>query len=107
MGKDLSRSDLATRMYTLGILYEIMRELRNRTESLLRYEMMLIDVSAQLEDTFNLTSEQKVCCYLLQCHLLNVSQANIRLIAGEIVFEPKHVSYMQIHLDVEVNLCTL
>ncbi|KAH9021914.1 hypothetical protein EDB84DRAFT_1441327, partial [Lactarius hengduanensis] len=28
---------------------------------------------------------------------------NIRLIAGEVIFEPKRVSYMQIHLDVEGN----
>jgi hypothetical protein len=60
MGKALSKSDLATRMYTLGVLYEIMRDLRNRAESLQQFEMTLMDVSARLEDTFNLTSEQKV-----------------------------------------------
>ncbi|KAI9438662.1 hypothetical protein H4582DRAFT_2076294 [Lactarius indigo] len=51
--------------------------------------MMITDVSARLEDTFNLTSEQKM---------------NIRLITGEIIFEPKRVSYMQIHLDVEARI---
>jgi hypothetical protein len=103
MGKDLSKSDLTTRMYTLGILYEIMRDLRNRAESLQRFEMSLMDVSARLEDTFNLTCEQRVCYLSYFRHpLLSVSQANIRLIAMEIIFEPKHVSYMHIHLDVEV-----
>jgi hypothetical protein len=93
MGKDLSKSDLATRMYTLGILYEIMRDLCNRAESLQRFEMSLMDVSARLEDTFNLTCEQRVCYLSYFRHpLLSVSQANIRLIAMEIIFEPKHVS---------------
>ncbi|KAH9036306.1 hypothetical protein EDB85DRAFT_2143136 [Lactarius pseudohatsudake] len=89
MGKDLSNSDLATHMYTLAILYEVMRELRSRAESLQRFEMMLTDVSARLESTFNFTNEQKV---------------NIRLIAGQVIFEPKRVSYMQIHLDVEARI---
>ncbi|KAH9049523.1 hypothetical protein EDB84DRAFT_1260894 [Lactarius hengduanensis] len=89
MGRDLSKSDLATRMYTLGISYEVMRELRSRAESLQRFEMILTDVSARLESTFNFTNEQK---------------ANIRLIAGQVIFEPKRVSYMQIHLDVEARI---
>ncbi|KAH9040803.1 hypothetical protein EDB85DRAFT_1886870 [Lactarius pseudohatsudake] len=84
---NLSKSDLSTHTYTLGVLYEIMRELRDRAESLQRFETTLMDVSARLEDTFYLTSERKT---------------NIRLIAGEVIFEPKRVSYMQIHLDVEV-----
>ncbi|KAH9010426.1 hypothetical protein EDB85DRAFT_2161289 [Lactarius pseudohatsudake] len=59
MGGDLSKSDLSTRTYTLGVLYEIMRELRDRAESLQRFETTLMDVSARLEDTFYLTSERK------------------------------------------------
>ncbi|KAH9040605.1 hypothetical protein EDB84DRAFT_1436749 [Lactarius hengduanensis] len=74
------------RMYTLGILYEVLRELRTRAESMQRFELTLIDVSARLEGTFSLTHEQK---------------SNIRLIAGELIFEPRRVSYMQIHLAVE------
>ncbi|KAH9174064.1 hypothetical protein EDB89DRAFT_2068008 [Lactarius sanguifluus] len=89
VGGDLSKSDLATRVYTLGVLYKIMRELRDRAESLQRFEMTLMDVSAQLENTSYLTSERKT---------------NIRLIAGEVIFEPKRVSYMQIHLDVEARI---
>ncbi|KAH9038200.1 hypothetical protein EDB85DRAFT_2141962 [Lactarius pseudohatsudake] len=89
MGRDLSKSDLSMCTYTLGVLYKIMRELRDRAESLQWFETTLMDVSARLEDTFYLTSERKT---------------NIRLIAGEVIFEPKRVSYMQIHLDVEARI---
>ncbi|KAH9010811.1 hypothetical protein EDB85DRAFT_2160757 [Lactarius pseudohatsudake] len=64
MGGDLSKSDLSTRTYTLGVLYEIMRELRDP----------------------------------------ELRKTNIHLIAGEVIFEPKRVSYMQIHLDVEARI---
>lgn len=103
MGKDLSKSDLATRTYSLGILFQIMRDLRSHAESLQHFEVMLMDVSARLEDTFSLTLEQRVCspsCF--RSPLLNGLQSNIRHIAWEVIFEPKRVSYMQIHLDVEV-----
>ncbi|KAH9045139.1 hypothetical protein EDB85DRAFT_2137235 [Lactarius pseudohatsudake] len=81
--------DQEFRAATLGVLYEIMRELRDRAESLQRFETTLMDVSARLGDTFYLTSEWKT---------------NIRLIAGEVIFEPKRVSYMHIHLDVEARI---
>ncbi|KAH9041158.1 hypothetical protein EDB84DRAFT_1436604 [Lactarius hengduanensis] len=55
---------------TLGVLYEIMRELHDRAESLQRFETTLMNVSARLGDTFYLTSEWKT---------------NIRLITGEVI----------------------
>lgn len=60
MGEGLSKPDLATRMFLLASIFDLMRERQEVADAHLALKILLGDLQSRLDSTFTLNEEQKV-----------------------------------------------
>ncbi|KAG1795418.1 uncharacterized protein HD556DRAFT_1472944 [Suillus plorans] len=89
LGHGLSKSDLATRTYLLGSIFCILKEQRIIAASHQSTQQLLADLQIRLETTFSLSPEQRT---------------NIRIVAGDLIFDPNRITFMTLHFDVANHL---
>ncbi|KIM50799.1 hypothetical protein SCLCIDRAFT_1225090 [Scleroderma citrinum Foug A] len=89
MGRGLNKADIATRSYLLVAIFSLIKENQEMTSTHRNTQQLLADLQIQLKVTFSLTAEQK---------------ANVRLTAGDLIFDASRITFMNMHFDVEAKL---
>ncbi|KAF7971980.1 hypothetical protein HWV62_19321 [Athelia sp. TMB] len=87
MDGTLSKSDLATRLYTLAAFYcEISeRKCASRDQDITDLKGIFADLKIRLETTFELTKDQKT---------------NVRRIANDLIYQPQRTVFRTLNIDV-------
>ncbi|KAF7964753.1 hypothetical protein HWV62_3264 [Athelia sp. TMB] len=87
MDGTLSKSDLATRLYTLAAFYcEISERKRaSRDQDVTDLKGIFADLKIRLETTFELTKDQKT---------------NIRRVANDLIYHPQRTAFRSLNVDV-------
>ncbi|KAG1773420.1 hypothetical protein EDD22DRAFT_767274, partial [Suillus occidentalis] len=80
---------LATRTYLLGSIFCILKEQRKIAASHQSTQNLLADLQIRLETTFALSPEQRT---------------NIRIVAGDLMFDPSRITFTTLHFDVADRL---
>jgi hypothetical protein len=94
-------------IYQIGLMYAILKECRALSEFRQADRAIMSDVCIRLDQSFALSSEQKVWFNLyFIIHVLTILlyEMNIRLLAGEMLLDPNRVRYTQLSADVEVSV---
>lgn len=106
MGHGLSKPDMATRLFLLASIFQVLRELHTAVESNNAIKSLLTDLQIRLDDTFALTNDQKVHHIYLSIfrHLQSYLQSNIRIIAADTLYDPSRANFMHLHFEVDVRL---
>ncbi|KIJ60408.1 hypothetical protein HYDPIDRAFT_98863, partial [Hydnomerulius pinastri MD-312] len=89
MGRGLPKADIATRSYLLAAIFSLIKENRAMTNAHRNTQQFLADLQIRLEVTFSLSPEQK---------------ANVRIIAGDLLFDCSHITFMSMYFDVESKI---
>ncbi|KAG1852899.1 hypothetical protein C8R48DRAFT_611479 [Suillus tomentosus] len=89
LGHGLSKSDLATRTYLLRSIFCILKEQRIIAASHQSTQHLLADLQICLETTFSLSPKQRT---------------NIRIVAGDVIFDPNRITFMTLHFDAANHL---
>ncbi|KAH9948702.1 hypothetical protein B0H21DRAFT_890351 [Amylocystis lapponica] len=88
IGGGLSQADLATRTYTLAVMFHQIAEQHRRDakENLANLAQLFNDLKIRLEESFTFTGEQR---------------ANIRRMTQDAVYQADRTAFIAMHLDVE------
>lgn len=61
MATDITKGHMQLSVYQVGLMYAILKECRAIAESCRADRVMMSDIHTRLEESFALTSEQRVC----------------------------------------------
>lgn len=101
---------MATRIFLLASIFQVLRELHSAVESNNAIKALLSDLQIRLDDTFALTNDQKVryaCFFGILYYLQSSLQSNIRIIAADTLYDPSRANFMHLHFEVDVCLCRI
>ena len=106
MGWGLNKADIATRSYLLAAIFSLIKENREMTNAQRNTQQLLADLQIRLDVTFSLTPEQKVCSHSLSVYSYHIHflQSNVCIIAGDVLSDPSHITFMSMHFDVKVSI---
>ncbi|THH28853.1 hypothetical protein EUX98_g5331 [Antrodiella citrinella] len=89
LGDGLSVPDLTTRLQLLGTLNLLVVGQRQTLQMLRTLNDQMVELRAQADENFAVTGDQKT---------------NVRIIAGDLLFDPNRIAFMELHQDVDIEL---
>jgi hypothetical protein len=106
MARGLSKPDITTRALIFAALCRMTLDGQKTDEMNRKLCGIVTELSIRLDDNFSLSNEQKVFFFIiiLVPTLNQIMQANVRIIAGDLLYDTNRIVFKHLHIDVDVSL---